>query len=55
MFSSKSQILKALEISQAVTSTKISNLIDEVRKHNNFAQKIPELRAEIEYIKERLK
>ena len=30
-----------MEIAQAVTDTKLTNLTDEVRQHNNFAQRIP--------------
>lgn len=33
--------------SQAVTDTKIQNLTEEVRKHNNFASKIPVLETRV--------
>ena len=36
-------VTKALEISQAVTDTKIEELTREVRVHNNFAQRVPVL------------
>ena len=36
-----------LEKAQAVTDTKIQILTDEVRKHNNFAEKIPVLEEKI--------
>ena len=36
-------VTKALEISQAVTDTKIEELTREVRAHNNFAQRVPVL------------
>ena len=36
-----------LEKAQAVTDTKIQLLTDEVRKHNNFAEKIPVLEEKI--------
>ena len=36
-------VTKALEISQAVTDTKIDELTREVRAHNNFAQRVPVL------------
>ena len=36
-----------LEKAQAVTDTKIQMLTDEVRKHNNFAEKIPVLEEKI--------
>ena len=32
-----------LEVSQAVTETKIEELTREVRAHNNFAQRVPVL------------
>lgn len=36
-----------LMVAQAVTDTKIENLTEEVRKHNNFALKIPVLENRI--------
>lgn len=36
-------VTKTLEISQAVTDTKIEELTREVRLHNNFAQRVPVL------------
>lgn len=35
---------------QAVTDTKIEELTREVRKHNNFAQRMPVVENEIEHI-----
>ena len=35
------KIQKQLEISQAVTETKIEELTREVREHNNFARRVP--------------
>lgn len=40
-----------LEISQAVTDTKIESLTTEVRDHNNFAKRIPLVEQEIKDIK----
>lgn len=40
-----------LEISQAVTDTKIETLTTEVREHNNFAKRIPLVEQEIKDIK----
>lgn len=37
---------------QAVTETKLENLIDEVKKHNDFAVRIPTMETEITYLKE---
>ena len=36
-----------LEVHQAVTETKLENLTEEVRKHNEFAVKIPVLEQRI--------
>lgn len=36
-------VTRTLEISQAVTDTKIEELTREVRAHNNFAQRVPVL------------
>lgn len=36
-----------LEKAQAVTDTKLQALTDEVRKHNNFAEKIPVIEEKI--------
>lgn len=40
---------------QAVTETKLENLISEVKKHNDFAVKIPKMETEIEYLRETVK
>lgn len=44
-----------LEVSQAVTETKIEELTREVRKHNDFAEKIPSLTERIHLIEHRLR
>lgn len=36
-----------LEINQAVQDTKLDNLTQEVRRHNNFAEKIPAMETKI--------
>lgn len=36
-----------LRIAQAVTDTKIENLTEEVRKHNDFAMKIPSIETRV--------
>lgn len=48
------KIEKQLEISQAVTDTKIEELTREVREHNNFAQRMPVVEAEIKMIHKRI-
>ena len=47
-------IERKLEIHQAVTDAKIEELTREVRMHNDFATKIPQLKAEIEAINEKI-
>ena len=45
--SSNRKIEHQLEVHQAVTETKLENLTTEVRKHNEFAVKIPVLEQRI--------
>lgn len=40
---------------QAVTDTKLENLTNEVRRHNEFAIRIPTLESEVKQIKEDIK
>lgn len=48
---SNRKIEHQLEVHQAVTETKLENLTDEVRKHNNFAARIPVIENDIAYLK----
>lgn len=43
-----------LEISQAVTDTKIDELTREVREHNDFAKRIPVIEEQIKVINHRI-
>lgn len=43
-----------MQIAQAVTDTKISELTREVRMHNNFAQRVPVMEEQIKVINHRL-
>lgn len=43
-----------LAISQAITDTKIVNLTEEVKKHNNFAARMPVVEEQIKVINHRL-
>lgn len=45
----------AMKVSQAVTDTKIDELTREVRKHNNFAQRMPVVEEQIKVINNRIK
>lgn len=49
--SSHKSIENALKINQAVTDTKLEALTDEVRKHNNFAVRVPIIEKDIEFLK----
>ena len=42
------------EKAQAITDTKLQTLTDEVRVHNNFAQRIPVLEEQIKVINHRV-
>lgn len=43
-----------LKASQAVTETKLEALTNEVRKHNNFAQRMPVVEEQIKVINQRI-
>lgn len=45
---------KKLEIAQAVTDTKLDELTREVRKHNNFAERVPVLEEKINVANHRI-
>ena len=45
---------KQMEISQAVTDTKIDELTREVRKHNGFAERMPVVEQQILEINRRI-
>jgi TolA-binding protein len=49
-----SQIEQQLQISQAVTDTKIEELTREVRAHNNFAIRVPVLEEQIKVANHRI-
>ena len=48
------QVTHKLEMSQAVTDTKIEELTREVRLHNGFAQRMPVVEEQIKVINHRL-
>jgi len=43
-----------LDKNQAVIEERITNLTNEVKKHNNFAEQIPELRSDIKNLEKRV-
>lgn len=51
---SNKKIENQLITSQAVTDTKIENLTQEVRKHNDFASRIPVMEEQISHLDKRV-
>lgn len=51
---SSRKLQQQLEVSQAVTNTKLEALTAEVRSHNNFAQRMPVVEEQIKVINHRL-
>lgn len=51
---SSRKLQQQLEVSQAVTNTKLEALTAEVRSHNNFAQRMPVVEEQIKAINHRL-
>lgn len=43
-----------LRVAQAITDAKIEELTREVRKHNNFAEKIPVIQEQIKVVNHRI-
>lgn len=52
--STNKEVDRKIERNQAVMEAKLENLIEEVRKHNNFAVKFPVLEEQIKVINHRL-
>lgn len=46
--------VQEMRVSQAVTDTKIEELTREVRKHNNFAERMPVVEEQIKVINHRI-
>lgn len=44
----------SMQVTQAVTNTKIEDLTREVRKHNNFAERLPVVEEQIKVINHRI-
>lgn len=51
---SNKEMTHKLETTQAVTETKLDNLIAEVREHNNYAKRMPVVEEQIKVINHRL-
>lgn len=52
---SNCKIEKNLEVAQAITDTRITELTREVREHNNFARRMPVVEQEIKDLKADIK
>ena len=52
--STKATITHKLEVAQAVTDTKLEDLTREVRKHNNFAERVPVMEEQIKVANHRI-
>lgn len=50
----RATVTHKLETAQAVTDTKLEELTREVRKHNNFAERVPVLEEKIEVANHRI-
>lgn len=48
---SDAKIDKKIDVLEATLTTRVNDLADEVRKHNEFAERIPRMEADIENIK----
>lgn len=53
-FNGNKKVENILETKQAVTDCKIEELTREVRKHNNFAERIPIVEEKVNNISERV-
>lgn len=52
--STRSEVARKLDISCAVTDTKIEELTREVREHNNFARRMPVVEEQIKVMNHRI-
>ena len=51
----QNKVAQQLEMSQAVTNTKLEYLTEEVRKHNAFAERIPLVEGRLDVIDEKIR
>ena len=51
----RNDVTDKLRLAQAVTDEKIESLTREVRRHNNFAERLPALEQKVSDMNERLK
>lgn len=48
------ELKQEFKVAQAVTDTKLEALTDEVKKHNNFAQRMPVVEEQIKFINHKI-
>lgn len=53
-FIASSKAISCIEKTQAVTETRLEELTREVRRHNNFAQRMPVVEEQVKVINHRL-
>lgn len=53
--SSNNKFINQLEKSQAITDTKLENLTEEVKKHNNFATRVPVIENRLDTLENTVK
>lgn len=53
-YAANSRLEQQLEKAQAVTDTKLENLADAVKTHNNFARRMPVVEEQIKVINHRI-
>lgn len=49
------EMIQHMEVNDAVRDEKIEELTREVRRHNNFAERMPEIEGDIKVINEQIK
>jgi len=52
--STQNKVMQELKTSNEVQNTKLEHLTEEVRKHNNFAQRIPVIEGDIKLLNEKI-
>ena len=50
VMSSNKRIQHMMEVQQAIMNTKLENLTEEVKRHNNFAMEIPSIKTKLEML-----
>lgn len=53
--SSNNKFINQLEKSQVITDTKLENLTEEVKKHNNFATRVPVIENRLDTLENTVK